>query len=91
MKPKFLYIEQRIALEKMKAGEIDAVIAGGGKPYRSVAAFKDDRFHLVPVDYAKPLQNDYLPATLTAKDYPNLIAEGEQRRHHRGAGGARGL
>ena len=26
MKPKFVYIEQRIALEKMKAGEIDAVI-----------------------------------------------------------------
>ena len=30
------------------------------------------------VDYDKPLQGDYLPATLTAKDYPNLIAEGEQ-------------
>jgi TRAP transporter TAXI family solute receptor len=76
IKPNFLYIEQRIAMEKLKAGEIDAVIACGGKPYKSVAAFKDDRFHLVPVDYAKPLQADYLPATLTAKDYPNLIAEG---------------
>ena len=30
------------------------------------------------MDYAKPLQTDYLPATLTAKDYPNLIAEGER-------------
>ena len=39
-------------------------------------AFKDDRFHLVPVDYSRPLQTDYLPATLTSKDYPNLIAEG---------------
>jgi hypothetical protein len=29
------------------------------------------------VDYSKPLQNDYLPATLTSKDYPNLIPEGE--------------
>ena len=62
IKPNFLYIEQRIAMEKLKAGEIDAVIACGGKPYKSVAAFKDDRFHLVPVDYAKPLQGDYLPA-----------------------------
>jgi TRAP transporter TAXI family solute receptor len=77
LKPDFLYIEQRIAMEKMRAGEIDAVIAVGGKPYKSVSAFKDDRFHLVPVDYAKPLQNDYLPASLTSKDYPNLIAEGE--------------
>src|SRR3954451_4111369 len=31
MKPKVVYIEQRIALEKMKAGEIDAVIVCGGQ------------------------------------------------------------
>src|SRR3981189_1010928 len=78
MKPKVVYIEQRIALEKMKAGEIDAVIVCGGKPYKSVSGFKDDRFHLVTVDYEKPLQGDYLPATLTAKDYPNLGSEGGQ-------------
>jgi TRAP-type uncharacterized transport system substrate-binding protein len=80
LKPNLVYIEQRIAMEKMKNGEIDAVIAVGGKPYKSVSAFKDDRdrFHFVPVDYAKPLQNDYLPAVLTAKDYPNLIS-GEER------------
>jgi hypothetical protein len=54
------------------------VIVAGGKPYKSVSTFKDDRFHLVTVDYDKPLQGDYLPATLTAKDYPNLIAEGEK-------------
>src|SRR6476620_7956034 len=77
LKPDFVYIEQRIAMEKMRAGEIDAVIAVGGKPYKSVSAFNDNRFHLVPVDYAKPLQTDYLPATLTSKDYPNLIAEGQ--------------
>ena len=33
---------------------------------------------MVPVDYAKPLQGDYLPASLTAADYPNLIAKDEQ-------------
>src|ERR1700758_3768770 len=56
MKPNVVYIEQRIALEKMKAGEIDAVIVVGGRPYKSVSSFKDDRFHLVNVDYDKPLQ-----------------------------------
>lgn len=76
IKPNFLYLEQRIAMEKMRAGEIDAVVAVGGKPYKSVSNFNDARFHLVPVDYAKPLQTDYLPATLTSKDYPNLIQEG---------------
>src|SRR6266567_1208995 len=78
MKPKVVYIEQRIAMEKLKAGEIDAVIVCGGKPYKSVSTFGNDgRFHLATVDYAKPLQSDYLPATLTSKDYPNLIPEGE--------------
>ena len=78
MKANFVYIEQRIAMEKLKKGEIDAVIVVGGKPYKSVSNFNNDgRFHLVKVDYEKPLQGDYLPATLTSKDYPNLIAEGE--------------
>src|SRR6202050_5968827 len=78
LKPKVVYIEQRIALEKLKKGEIDAVIVVGGKPYKAVSSFKDDRFHLVTVDYAKPLQGDYLPATLSAKDYPTLISDQEQ-------------
>jgi TRAP transporter TAXI family solute receptor len=78
MKANFVYIEQRIAMEKMKKGEIDAVIVVGGKPYKSVSTFENDgRFHLVKVDYEKPLQSDYLPTTLTSKDYPNLIADGE--------------
>jgi TRAP transporter TAXI family solute receptor len=78
MKANWVYIEQRIAMEKLKKGEVDAVIVVGGKPYKSVSNFSNDgRFHLVKVDYEKPLQGDYLPATLTAKDYPNLIAEGE--------------
>jgi TRAP transporter TAXI family solute receptor len=75
----FVYIEQRIAMEKLKKGEVDAVIVVGGKPYKSVSNFVNDgRFHLVNVDYDRPLQNDYLPATMTSKDYPNLIAEGDK-------------
>jgi TRAP transporter TAXI family solute receptor len=78
IKTNFVYIEQRIAMEKLKKGELDAVIVVGGKPYVSVTTFNNDgRFHLAAVDYSKPLQSDYLPATLTSKDYPNLIGEGE--------------
>src|SRR5664279_4275803 len=51
IKPKVVYIEQRIALEKLRSGEIDAVIVVGGKPYKAVSGFKDDRFHLVTVSY----------------------------------------
>jgi TRAP transporter TAXI family solute receptor len=79
IKANWVYIEQRIAMEKLKTGEVDAVIVVGGKPYKSVSSFGNDgRFHLVKVDYEKPLQGDYLPATLTSKDYPNLIADGEK-------------
>jgi len=78
IKANFVYIEQRIAMEKLKNGELDAVIVVGGKPYVSVTTFESDgRFHLAAVDYSKALQSDYLPATLTSKDYPNLIPEGE--------------
>jgi TRAP transporter TAXI family solute receptor len=78
IKANFVYVEQRIAMEKLKKGEIDAVVVVGGKPYLSVTTFNNDgRFHLAAVYYSKPLQNDYLPATLSSKDYPNLIAEGE--------------
>ena len=74
----FVYVEQRIAMERLKKGELDAVVVVGGKPYLSVTTFKNDgRFHLAEVDYSKPLQSDYLPATLTSNDYPNLIREGE--------------
>jgi TRAP transporter TAXI family solute receptor len=75
----FAYLEQRIAMEKLKKGELDAVIVVGGKPYKSVSNFVNDggRFHLVTVDYDRPLQGDYLPANMTSKDYPNLIKEGE--------------
>ena len=74
----FVYIEQRIAMEQLKKGDLDAVIVVGGKPYVSVSTFNNDgRFHLAAVDYSKVLQSDYLPTTLTSKDYPNLISEGD--------------
>jgi hypothetical protein len=65
-------------MEKLKKGELDAVIVVGGKPYKSVSTFANDgRFHLVTVDYDQPLQGDYLPARLTSADYPNLISKEE--------------
>ena len=76
IKANFAYIEQRIAYDKLKKGELDAVIAVQGKPSRAPSQLKDDNLHLVPVDYAKPLQADYLPAVLTSDDYPNLIEKG---------------
>jgi hypothetical protein len=36
-----------------------------------------DGLHLVPIPYPNKLYDDYLPATLTHDDYPELIAAGE--------------
>ena len=77
IKPHFLYLEQRVALQKLKDGEIDAVIAVEGKPLSEIAQISGNGLHFVPVNYAKALEDDYLPAQLTAEDYPNLIAPGQ--------------
>ena len=78
IKPNFVYIEQRRAYEKLRNGEIDALIAVQGVPSKFTTTIKDDRFHLVPIDYAPALQVDYLPSQLKAEDYPALIPLGEQ-------------
>src|SRR5438034_1993837 len=67
----FAYIEQRLAFEKLKKGEIDAMISVQGKPSKFNSSVKDENFHFLPVDYAKSLQPDYLPAQLTSEDYPD--------------------
>jgi TRAP transporter TAXI family solute receptor len=69
----FVYVEQRIAYDKLQKGELDAVIAVQGKPSKATATIRDSNLHLLPVEYPRALQSDYLPAQLTAEDYPNLI------------------
>jgi branched-chain amino acid transport system substrate-binding protein len=76
IKPHFLYIEPRVALEKLRQGEIDAMIAVEGKPIDLLQQLDDQDLHLVPVDYVEPLQTDYLPAQFTSDDYPHLVAKG---------------
>jgi TRAP transporter TAXI family solute receptor len=78
IKPKFAYIEQRLAYEKLRNGEIDAMVAVQGVPSKFTTTIKDERFHLVPIDYAAPLQVDYLPSQLKSEDYPSLIPAGQQ-------------
>jgi TRAP transporter TAXI family solute receptor len=78
IKANFVYIEQRIALDKLKKGEIDAVIAVQGKPSKATTQIDDDSLHLVPIDYARALQDDYLPATFDYEDYPKLIDKGQR-------------
>lgn len=67
------------AFEKLKSGEIAATILIAGKPAGSMVKLKAaDGFRILPIAYPKPLQNDYLPATLTSEDYPGLIESGQK-------------
>jgi TRAP-type uncharacterized transport system substrate-binding protein len=60
---------QADALQKMRAGEIDATVCICAKP---VSIFRDLRndsgFKLIEVPYAQAFQDDYLPATIGADD-----------------------
>jgi TRAP transporter TAXI family solute receptor len=75
--PNFVYVEQRIAYDKLSKGELDAVVAVQGQPSKATTQIKDPNLHLVPIEYAKSLQSDYLPAQLTSDNYPNLIDKGD--------------
>jgi TRAP transporter TAXI family solute receptor len=63
------------AILKVKSGELAAAIVMGAKP--SPALAEASGLKLLPIPYAKALEDDYYPATLTHADYPGLIAEGE--------------
>jgi TRAP transporter TAXI family solute receptor len=70
---------QSDAFVKLKSGEIAASVLIAGKPAGSIGKLKTvDGFRILPMPYPKPLQDDYLPATLTSEDYPGLIAPGQE-------------
>lgn len=71
-------MSQLEAFEKVKSGEIAATALIAGKPVRSMFKLNlNDGLHIVPLPYPAQLINDYLPATFTHDDYPDLIPRGE--------------
>jgi TRAP-type uncharacterized transport system substrate-binding protein len=75
------FIPHQVALEQMRKGEggMAAVVFITSKP---VDAFVRGRFEpgfkFMAVPYNRRLEDYYLPSTLTAADYPNLINQGER-------------
>jgi TRAP-type uncharacterized transport system substrate-binding protein len=73
------FIPHQVALEQMRKGEIAAVVFITSKP---VDAFIRGRwesgFKFLPVNYDSKFEDYYLPATLEAGEYPNLIKPGER-------------
>jgi TRAP transporter TAXI family solute receptor len=65
------------AIEKLKSGDIAAAIFMAGKPAPVMAWLKGSGLKVLPIPYAKILEDAYYPATLTHDDYPDIIAEGQ--------------
>jgi TRAP-type uncharacterized transport system substrate-binding protein len=65
------------AIARLRAGEIDAVLLIDGKPVPALAAATTG-LRVLPIPFARPLRDDFLPATLTSEDYPGLIEPGRQ-------------
>jgi branched-chain amino acid transport system substrate-binding protein len=76
IRPHLVYQEPRLAVEQLRKGEVDAIVAIEGKPVQWLNQITDRNLHLVPVEYAKNLQEEYLPSKLSSQDYPNLVADG---------------
>jgi TRAP transporter TAXI family solute receptor len=65
------------AIEKLKSGDIAAAMFMAGKPAPVMAWLKGSGLKVLPIPYAKILEDAYYPATLTHDDYPDLIAQGQ--------------
>jgi TRAP transporter TAXI family solute receptor len=69
--------DQSTALEKLKQGEIAALVYVAGKPARLFSGIGSDTgLHLIPVPISKPLLETYLPAQFKNSDYPQLVPDG---------------
>jgi uncharacterized protein len=65
-----------VALEKLRNGEITALAFVAGKPapfFRDVNG--DDGLHLLAIPFSAAMAAGYLPARLTAADYPGLVPQ----------------
>jgi TRAP-type uncharacterized transport system substrate-binding protein len=66
------------ALEKLKNGEIAAVVATAGKPSPVLRRLKgSEGYHIVPIPVKDSMIGDYFPSTLEHTDYPDMIPEGQ--------------
>ena len=72
-------IDQQSALQKLRSGEVAALVRSVGKPVDFLTRIpKDAGLHIVPIPFSKTFADYYTLGELDSKDYPNLIPEGEK-------------
>lgn len=89
VEPKFLDADNKSAIEKMKAGELAAMVyllrepdaVQTGKDLEAANAVKNlilgEELHLLELPEIDALSRVYNPSTLSASDLPNLISNGD--------------
>jgi TRAP-type uncharacterized transport system substrate-binding protein len=72
-------IDQQSALQKLKSGEVAALVRCVGKPVDFFTRIPPDSgLHLVPVPFTKIFADYYTLGELNSKDYPTLVPPGEK-------------
>ena len=71
------YMDNPIAMQKLKSGEIAALIRQIGKPIDFFAKIPaSDGLHLVPVPFSKTFADYYMLGEFTSQEYPGLVPQG---------------
>jgi TRAP-type uncharacterized transport system substrate-binding protein len=73
------FIPHQVALEQMRRGEMAAVVFITSKPVDAFVRGRwDPGFKFLAIPYDSKFEDYYLPSSLEATDYPNLIKQGER-------------
>src|SRR6266545_2735831 len=72
-----LFLDNPTAMQKLKTGEISALMRQIGKPIDVFAKLpKDSGYHLLAIPFSKTFADYYTLGEFTNKDYPTLVPEG---------------
>jgi len=78
IKTERLFLNNSIAIEKMRSGEIAALVHVVGKPNDLFVKMKPEAgFHFLPLEFNSKFEDYYVPAELTSAEYPGLIPQGQ--------------
>lgn len=72
------YLNNAVALEKLRTGEIAAIVHVAAKPNDLFSKVEPSHgLHFLPVDFSSKFDDFYVPAELSATEYPALIPQGD--------------